>query len=106
MSFSPDRTANLRPRTCPSSSNHARRRLRSRWGRPPLSVADATFTGRLADRRRWAGRSAFIPSTTKYTTNTESTGALRRAVADLSAPACGRSRLRSGTKNSARDASN
>ena len=27
MSFSPDRTANLRPRTCPSSNNHARHRL-------------------------------------------------------------------------------
>ncbi len=32
MIFSPDRTANLPPRTCPSSNNHARHRLQLRLG--------------------------------------------------------------------------
>ena len=32
MSFSPDETANLPPRTCPSSSNHVRHRLPLRLG--------------------------------------------------------------------------
>ncbi len=43
MSFSPDRTANLPPRTCPSSNNHLRHRLQLPLGAVHLAVGDATF---------------------------------------------------------------
>ena len=49
MSFSPDRTENLPPRTCPSSNNHARHRLQLPLGAVPLAVGDTTFNDRLAD---------------------------------------------------------
>ncbi len=61
----PDSKANLPPRTCPSSNNHAK-------APPPTAVgggrrvppAARLGNDRLADRRKSADRSAAIPSTT------------------------------------------
>jgi hypothetical protein len=47
MSFSPDRTANRPPRTCPSTTNHARRRLQR-----PLGAVAAGYRKRALERSR------------------------------------------------------
>jgi hypothetical protein len=68
MSFSPDGTANLPPRTCPSSIEQAK-------APPPTpvgggrAVGDATVNEQPTIQSAWAERSAFIPSTTLNTAN-------------------------------------
>ena len=106
MSFSPDRTENFPPRTCPSPNNHTRRRLQN-----PLGAAALRRRLRGLQRSRGGLKEVDGPIRVHPFGNSKSdeeydNGRDAPCRRRTCAPARGRSRLRSGTKITERAASN
>lgn len=99
MSFSPDRTANRLPRTCRSSTNHARRRPQQRWGRrPPRRKGRRAYLGPSGARSNGIERRRRDTDSCPLTTST------RKSCRTFCSSRCAES-SRSGSVSSAAEAS-